>query len=207
MAISKAFLSVEGGYARFQDLEWLAGTVAVALASFLMVLTKTVHPPAGATALIAVVTSEGRGLGWWLVLLCFVGSLCVLVVGCVVNNFLERRHWPAFWWTEHPLSPPIIQPIDEEKAEVVAPGGGGRRASLSVVMSRSSMARMRSRTVEHGREELDGQYLLDESLFIPVGMEVSYEEMTVLRNIRERLEAATDEEEANLNSRNDAVAG
>lgn len=59
---------------RYEELEWLAGALAVSISAFVMVITKTVHPPAGATALVAVVTPEGRGLGWWLVLLVFIGS-------------------------------------------------------------------------------------------------------------------------------------
>ena len=83
-AISKGFQSLphdpvasmgtESGNIRFEQLEWLAGALAVSISAFVMVVTKTVHPPAGATALIAVVTPEGRALGWWLVLLVFVGS-------------------------------------------------------------------------------------------------------------------------------------
>ena len=43
---------------RFLDLRWLAGALAVGASSAVMSMTKTVHPPAGATALLAATTPE-----------------------------------------------------------------------------------------------------------------------------------------------------
>lgn len=61
-----------------------------------MQATGTVHPPAGATALLAAVDRDVRGLGWFLVPVTGVCGGVVLVSACLVGN-LQRR-WPVFWW-------------------------------------------------------------------------------------------------------------
>ncbi|CAA7257441.1 unnamed protein product [Cyclocybe aegerita] len=50
---------------RFQDLLWLAGSLSCATSIVLMQITGTVHPPAGATALLAAVNTEIRDMGWY----------------------------------------------------------------------------------------------------------------------------------------------
>ena len=46
----------------FPDMIWLASAVAVALSIVMMQITKTLHPPGGATALIAVTGSPAIGM-------------------------------------------------------------------------------------------------------------------------------------------------
>ncbi|KAK8058217.1 hypothetical protein PG994_008665 [Apiospora phragmitis] len=79
------------------DLTWLAGALACASATAVMALTGTVHPPAGATALLAVVDADVRALGWFLVPVMLLGSTLMLGVALLVNN-LQRR-FPVYWWT------------------------------------------------------------------------------------------------------------
>jgi CBS-domain-containing membrane protein len=98
IAITKAFQLSDD----FENLRWLAGALAVATASAFMGLTKTVHPPAGATALLAATTPQITDLGWFLVPLVLLGSVVILLVACVVNNI--QRQFPLYWWTEHDLS-------------------------------------------------------------------------------------------------------
>jgi len=86
----------------FENLRWLAGALAVATASAFMGLTKTLHPPAGATALLAATTPQITDLGWFLVPLILLGTVVMLLVACVVNNI--QRQFPLYWWTEHDLS-------------------------------------------------------------------------------------------------------
>lgn len=78
---------------------WLAQAVAVATAIALMHATRTLHPPGGATALIAVIGSdEVHQLGFLYVLLpATVGPLILLAVGLVVNNIPASRRYPEFW--------------------------------------------------------------------------------------------------------------
>ena len=71
----------------------LAASVAVATTIVFMQLTSVVHPPAGATALIAVLgPAQVHHLGYQFVLSpVLVGALILLVVAVIVNNFLRTR--------------------------------------------------------------------------------------------------------------------
>ena len=62
--------------------------------------TQTLHPPGGATALIAVIGGEGiRQLGYWYVLVpCLLGAVFMLVIALIVNNIPRSRRYPIFWW-------------------------------------------------------------------------------------------------------------
>lgn len=91
-----------------------------------MALTKTVHPPAGATALLAVVDDTLIHIGWFMLPVMLLGCALMLGVALVINN-LERR-FPVYWWTPEDLSKrgPILRrrhsdklkkaAVDEEKA-------------------------------------------------------------------------------------------
>lgn len=78
---------------------WLAGAVAVATAIAFMHATKTLHPPGGATALIAVIGSEKiHNLGYlYAVMPVGLGAIIMLVVALLVNNIPKSRRYPEFW--------------------------------------------------------------------------------------------------------------
>ncbi len=82
------------------DSPWMASALAVALAVAAMQITATQHPPAAASALIAVVGSpELKDLGWLYAFYPVGISAAVLVaVGVVVNNMSKRRVYPKNWW-------------------------------------------------------------------------------------------------------------
>ena len=81
------------------SLPWLAAPLAVATAIAVMHLTRTLHPPGGATALIAVAGSDQiHALGWLYVLMPVgVGALALLLVGVLVNNLPSQRQYPEHW--------------------------------------------------------------------------------------------------------------
>ena len=81
------------------EANWIAAGLAVALAIGVMQLTRTVHPPGGATALIAVVGSPDiHALGYSYVLNPILFGVVVLVsVALVTNNLMSQRKWPVFW--------------------------------------------------------------------------------------------------------------
>lgn len=76
---------------------WLASALAVALSIVVMQMTKTLHPPGGATALIATVGSaQLKALGYWYVLMpVLVGVLLLLAVALVFNNVTATRSYPT----------------------------------------------------------------------------------------------------------------
>ena len=78
------------------DPLWLAASLAVALSIVLMQITKTLHPPGGATALIAVIGSEHiKSLGYLYVFSpVLTGSLILLFVALIFNNITPARSYP-----------------------------------------------------------------------------------------------------------------
>jgi CBS domain-containing membrane protein len=78
------------------DILWLTAPLAVSFAIVLMQYTKTLHPPGGATALIAVTGSaEIKNLGYWYVLFPVLsGAVILLIVALVFNNLTMKRHYP-----------------------------------------------------------------------------------------------------------------
>lgn len=79
----------------------LAGALAVSLAIATMHLTRTLHPPGGATALIAVISGPSiHNLGFGYVFSpVLVGALIMLVVAVLANNLSSNpvRRYPRYW--------------------------------------------------------------------------------------------------------------
>ena len=80
----------------------VVAALAVANAIFFMHLTATLHPPGGATALIAVIGSERiQELGYLYVLQpVLTGILLMLLIALIINNLRldEQGHYPKWWW-------------------------------------------------------------------------------------------------------------
>lgn len=80
----------------------LAAALAVSLAIAAMHWTRTVHPPGGATALLAVIGGEQiYNLGYFYVLSpVLTGSLVMLLVALSINNLSinPKRHYPVYWF-------------------------------------------------------------------------------------------------------------
>ncbi len=76
---------------------WLSSAIAVALSIVMMQITKTLHPPGGATALIANIGSEKiKNLGYLYVLSpVFTGVMVLFTVALVVNNLSKSRSYPT----------------------------------------------------------------------------------------------------------------
>ncbi len=90
------------GVLAFQALgsqPWLAAAVAVSTAIAVMLLTNTLHPPGGATALIAVIGGDSiHNLGYLYILMPVgLGALIMLLVALFVNNIAATRKYPEFW--------------------------------------------------------------------------------------------------------------
>lgn len=86
-------------YYLLPEPQWLASALAVSSAITLMYLTKTTHPPGGATALIAVIGSEKiHSLGYWYVLTPVLeGVIILLLVALIINNLSPVRKYPNYW--------------------------------------------------------------------------------------------------------------
>jgi len=62
--------------------------------------TRTMHPPGGATALIAVIGSAKiHELGYLYALMpAGAGAIVMLVVALLVNNIPKGRKYPEYWY-------------------------------------------------------------------------------------------------------------
>ncbi len=84
----------------FGDTPWVAASLGVSLAIAAMLLTKTLHPPGGATALIAIIGGRKiHDLGFaYAFVPAAMGSLVLLLVALIVNNLCRNRRYPEYWF-------------------------------------------------------------------------------------------------------------
>jgi HPP family protein len=75
--------------------------LACAAATAAMALTKTLHPPAGATALLAVVDDSSLEMGWFLIPVVQLGCILMICTALLLNNI--QRRYPVYWWTAEDL--------------------------------------------------------------------------------------------------------
>lgn len=75
---------------------FFATAFAVSTSILVMQLTLTLHPPGGATALIAVIGSEQiHELGFFYVLIPVTsGAFILLIIAMIVNNIPSNRAYP-----------------------------------------------------------------------------------------------------------------
>jgi CBS-domain-containing membrane protein len=85
-------------YKLFSSHLWIASAISVATAIAIMQLTDTIHPPGGATALIAVIGSTKiHDLGYlYAVSPVGIGAVIMLIVALIVNR-LAKRDYPVSW--------------------------------------------------------------------------------------------------------------
>jgi CBS-domain-containing membrane protein len=76
--------------------DWWVLASANGVAIMLMMLTKTVHPPAGATAFLPIIAETHSFL--WILLPVLTGALIIVIVGVLYNNLWAKRRYPSFWW-------------------------------------------------------------------------------------------------------------
>ena len=75
---------------------WFAAALAVSVSIVMMQVTKTLHPPGGATALIAIIGSERiKSLGYLYVISPILSGIIVLmIVALFFNNVTSKRSYP-----------------------------------------------------------------------------------------------------------------
>lgn len=80
----------------FPDILWITAPMAVSTSIIAMQYTKTLHPPGGATALIAVAGSEKiKALSYFYVIFpVMTGVLTLLLIALIVNNLTSKRQYP-----------------------------------------------------------------------------------------------------------------
>ena len=82
-------------YAMFPVTAWWTLLLANGVTIFFMVLFKAVHPPAGATPLLPVIS--GISNFSWVLAPVLTGAIIIVATGIVYNNLVKKRRYPAYW--------------------------------------------------------------------------------------------------------------
>lgn len=94
--VVSAFVGVTVAYL-LPPVIWLTAPLAVASSIVFMQMSRTLHPPGGATALIAVTGgTKVASMGYWYVFSPVLsGALILLLTALVFNNITTKRHYPV----------------------------------------------------------------------------------------------------------------
>ncbi|SIQ07172.1 HPP family protein [Maribacter ulvicola] len=74
--------------------EWYSLALGVGLAIFVMQLTGTTHPPAGANPIVVILGAESL---MFLINPVFTGALVITVIALIFNNISKKRKYPVYW--------------------------------------------------------------------------------------------------------------
>lgn len=74
---------------------WWVVALAMGTSIAAMQITRTLHPPAGADPLVAIIGNAGLGFIFAPVLL---GALILVLFGVLANNLCKDRHYPKYWF-------------------------------------------------------------------------------------------------------------
>jgi CBS domain-containing membrane protein len=78
---------------------WVTGAFALGFSIVAMNLTKTVHPPGGACALISVIGGPMiHALGYGYVLTSVGAAFILVAVAVLGNNLVPNRQYPVYWY-------------------------------------------------------------------------------------------------------------
>jgi CBS-domain-containing membrane protein len=78
--------------------EWWQAALAMSLSLTAMQVLNVVHPPGGATAIVALTAKWQRGSHFlFMVTPTLVGSIFLVLVGVIVTNISPRKRYPQFW--------------------------------------------------------------------------------------------------------------
>lgn len=156
----------------YEQSKWIAGAVGCAIASAVMLLTGTVHPPGGASAVLAATEPAITAMGWFFVPLVMWGATLMIVVGLLLNNI--QRQFPVYWWT--PLD---IRRAKKEDLETVPNGRGG--------LERRETEEEQIYDQPYGKIEITGAEVI-----LPETMSLNKDEAELLERLRERLRRRVD---------------
>ena len=195
VAIAKLFMLNPVFFAQY---DWVAAAVACATASLVMAMTGTVHPPGGATAILACTEDQVIGLGWRYPAIMLVASLLMLCVACIFNNTL--RQYPVFWWTPEEVGQKlpyyrrrdkIKQDNDTPDADLEKSGDFQKFGSGEETNSERTLARELSHDVEF-TEGLEAVPIAPYKIRLPPHIRLSDEEVETLQGLMARLRMSTE---------------
>lgn len=194
----------------FEKLRWVAAAVSCGTSSAVMLLTGTVHPPGGASAVLAATSPDVTNMGWYFVGLVMWGTTLMLLVGLVINNI--QRQFPVYWWT------PINLSIGKREDIFTMPDGNGGLERRKTGESSSEEDGGSSGTASDsdldektangdGDDQCRGINISAFDIRLPEDMSLNQEEVRMLENLRERLRKREDEGRARVPSSRPSTEG
>ncbi|KAJ4318766.1 DNA repair protein rad16 [Neodidymelliopsis sp. IMI 364377] len=161
-------------HSEYEKIKWIAGAVACACSSAVMVLTGTVHPPGGASAVLAATEPAITAMGWYFVGLVAWGATLMLIVGLFINNI--QRQFPIYWWT----------PLDIRKA---------RKQDIETVPdARGGVERRETEEEQKYDQQYEKIEITGAEVILPEALSLNKDEAELLERLRERLRKRVDAE-------------
>lgn len=158
----------------YEKIKWIAGALACACASAVMLLTGTVHPPGGASAVLAATEPTITAMGWYFVGLVAWGATLMIIVGLFLNNI--QRQFPVYWWT--PLD---IRRAKRQDIETVPDAKGG--------LERRETEEEQKYDQQYEKIEITGAEVI-----LPETLSLNKDETDLLERLRMRLKKRVDAE-------------
>ncbi|KAI5208576.1 hypothetical protein E4T39_01428 [Aureobasidium subglaciale] len=152
----------------WEELQWVAGAVACAVSSAIMATTNTVHPPGGATAVLATTNAEVIAMGWIYIPFVLMSSAIMLTLACLLNNI--QRAYPVYWWT----------PANLRKEKVIEDLEKVSTNASEKILRGQSMART-------SNTDPDSVVISPHHLYIPDSFDLDGDELAVLSRLQARL--------------------
>jgi CBS-domain-containing membrane protein len=152
----------------WEEVQWVSGAVACAIASAVMAMTNTVHPPGGATAVLATTNAQIIAMSWMFIPFVLLSSLVMLTLACILNNI--QRAYPVYWWTCSDL------------------GKDKKNQDLEKASTHNSEKVLRGQSVERSSQgDPDTVVISSHHLYIPDTLDLDRDELAVLSRLQARL--------------------
>jgi CBS-domain-containing membrane protein len=133
-----------------------------------MAMTNTVHPPGGATAVLATTNAQIIAMSWMFIPFVLLSSLVMLTLACILNNI--QRAYPVYWWTCSDL------------------GKDKKNQDLEKASTHNSEKVLRGQSVERSSQgDPDTVVISSHHLYIPDTLDLDRDELAVLSRLQARL--------------------
>jgi CBS-domain-containing membrane protein len=155
----------------YEEIKWIAGAIACGCASAVMLITGTVHPPGGASAVLAATDPVITVMGWYFVALVIWGAILMLLVGLVINNI--QRQFPMYWWT-----PMKLERAKKQDMETIPDGRGGVEKNEN--------------EIDKDGQEQEKIEITGAEVVLPESLGLNQEEAELLERLQDRLRKRAD---------------
>ncbi|EGP84873.1 uncharacterized protein MYCGRDRAFT_110329 [Zymoseptoria tritici IPO323] len=191
----------------FNDIQWVSGAVGCAMASLVMSATNTIHPPGGATAVLASTQMNAIAMGWMFVPIVLLDSVLMQIVALIFNNCF--RQYPVYWWTGSKVGRQLREERDveegkkqqeeeekkkkkqeeEEEEKKARRNGSHSDASSDITLRREATHHLEY--IDHLREV----QVTSHTIQLPKHLQLTDQETLVLEKIQKKIRAQVDQQQ------------